>query len=82
MKRTYKIYVDDSVSEEELKKLLGDKIILAENENTLPPPSDGKALAKLMEEIAKEGGLTSFGENPVKWQREQRKDRKLPFRDE
>ncbi len=82
MKRSYKIYVDDSISEEELKKLLGDKIILAETDDTLPPPSNGEAVAKLMDEMAKKGGLTSFGDNPMEWQREQRKDRELPFRDE
>ncbi len=81
MKRSYKIYVDDSMSEEELKKLLGDKIILAESDNTLPPPSDGKKLAEILQKIANEGGFESFGDDPVKWQKEQRKDRKLPFRD-
>ncbi|HYG14464.1 MAG TPA: hypothetical protein VEC12_01845 [Bacteroidia bacterium] len=76
--------MDDSITEEELKKILGDKIIL-EDENKLPPATDGKKLAKLLRKIVNEGGLTSFPKDIdgiIEWQREQRKDRKLPFRDE
>lgn len=39
-------------------------------------------LYKLMEEMAKDGGLFQSIEDPVAWQREQRKDRALPGREE
>lgn len=36
-----------------------------------------KRLYNLMEACAKNGGLKSFGDDPVAWQREQRKDKRL-----
>lgn len=44
----------------------------------LPPPADGKALAKFISDFVKEsGGLKSFPKDVSAWQREVRKDRKL-----
>lgn len=42
---------------------------------------NGPVMAAIMEEFAARGGPTSFGD-PVEWQREQRKGRPLPGRDE
>ena len=36
-----------------------------------------KRLYDLMEDFAKKGGTKSFGDDPVAWQREQRKDKRL-----
>ncbi|MFN0201317.1 MAG: hypothetical protein ACKVTZ_07340 [Bacteroidia bacterium] len=44
------------------------------------PKSDIKERERHLQIIAK-GGNTSYIENPMEWQREQRKDRNLPFRD-
>lgn len=44
------------------------------------PPMAAKERENLLEIIAK-GGNMSYIENPMEWQREQRKDRSLPFRD-
>ena len=41
--------------------------------------SNGKAMADALSKIAGNGNLKSI-KNPVQWQREQRKDRKLPNR--
>lgn len=44
----------------------------------LPPPADGKVLAKFISDFVKEtGGLKSFPKDASAWQREIRKDRKL-----
>lgn len=40
---------------------------------------NGQRIVNLMNELATQGGLTSI-KDPVAWQREIRKDRKLPFR--
>ena len=45
------------------------------------PESDGAAAAAILAEIAARGGLTEFGD-PLEWQREVRKDRPLPGRDD
>lgn len=44
--------------------------------------SNGAAMAAALEAIAKAGGPTGFPEDVVEWQREERKDRPLPGRDE
>lgn len=44
--------------------------------------SNGAAMVAALEAIAKAGGPTSFPEDVVAWQREERKDRPLPGRDE
>lgn len=41
---------------------------------------EGKELERHLQIIAN-GGNVSYIENPMEWQREQRKDRDLPFRD-
>jgi hypothetical protein len=46
-----------------------------------PKPPNGQELAKLLEQMATEGVAAAFGD-PLEWQREQRKDRPLPGRDE
>lgn len=49
------------------------------------PTSNGQKLFEIMEAFAARGGQTSFPTDPdelVEWQREQRKDRPLPGRDE
>lgn len=81
MKRSYTILVDDNMSEEELKKILSKNNISLADGNDLPEPTDGKELAELLREIASQGGLKSFGD-ASEWQREERKDRKLPFRED
>lgn len=45
------------------------------------PPSDGAAMADILAEIAARGGLKEFGD-PLEWQREVRKDRPLPGRED
>jgi hypothetical protein len=45
------------------------------------PPSDGRAMMAALEKIAARGGPTGFGD-PVEWQREVRRDRPLPGRDD
>lgn len=42
--------------------------------------SDGKKAVEILEKIAAIGGVKSI-KDPVKWQREIRRDRKLPGRD-
>jgi len=42
---------------------------------------DGARVAELFEQLAKSGNVAKLIPDPVAWQREQRKDRKLPFRD-
>jgi hypothetical protein len=58
-----------------LAQRIGLKIILP-----LVPKSDIKEREKHLQIIAK-GGDMSYIENPMEWQRVQRKDRNLPFRD-
>ncbi|HEX8912042.1 MAG TPA: hypothetical protein VF796_06750 [Humisphaera sp.] len=48
---------------------------------TALPPSDGEAMMAALEEIAARGGPKGFGD-PVEWQREVRRDRPLPGRDD
>jgi hypothetical protein len=45
------------------------------------PRSDGVAAAAILAEIAAKGGISAFGD-PLEWQREVRKDRPLPGRED
>ena len=42
--------------------------------------SNGKKMAEALERLAESGNVLSAIPNPVAWEREQRKDRKLPGR--
>lgn len=84
MKRRMKIEIEleDNINYDELKEMLEkNNIHVVSGSGQLPPPSDGKKLAEILERIANEGGLESFPKDASEWQREQRIDRKLPFRD-
>lgn len=59
---------------EELAKELGLSISLKLSEKEKEP--NGQALYKLMKEKAESGGISEI-EDPIKWQREQRKDKPL-----
>lgn len=43
--------------------------------------TNGQKVAELLEQIAERGSAAKLIPDPVAWQKEQRKDRKLPFRD-
>ena len=67
------------VSDREL--LVDVSISLADAEPPAPQKSGARAMAAL-EELAKMGGLEHIIPDPVAWQREIRKDRVLPGREE
>lgn len=55
--------------------------ILDEPSPPVIPPSNPTAVAEALDKIAKMGGIHSFGD-PLEWQRDVRKDRPLPGRDD
>lgn len=66
---------------EELAKKLGLSISPPKKSAKPLNKNNGEELYKLMKEKAKAGGIKSI-KNPVKWQREQRKDKPLYGREE
>lgn len=52
-----------------------------ENGNWRNMPPNGTALARLLQRFADAGGVKSI-EDPLAWQREQRRDRPLPGRED
>lgn len=66
-------------------KELADKLNVKVEESEERPAKElstsGKRITAILKEWHKEGGLKTNIEDPVAWQREIRKDRKLPFRD-
>lgn len=78
-----KVRVNEELDYEELKEILSKQnVFVIEDELPASSVNNGKKLAEILEKIASEGGLESFPDDISEWQREQRKDRKLPFRDE
>lgn len=55
--------------------------ILQQNDQASDKKSSGPKMAEILERLAKTGGIQEITD-PVLWQKETRKDRKLPFRDE
>lgn len=64
---------------EDLARKLGLKI--SKRNTSLKDKNNGAKMAKLMAKMAKKGGIKSIPD-PAAWQREIRKDRILPGRDE
>lgn len=65
---------------EALAKRLGLQVQTPPSKEKEETKNNSEELYKLMEEMATSGGITSI-KNPVKWQREVRKDKKLYGRD-
>jgi len=65
-----------------LAKRLGLQVKNPLKKETLKKENTSEKLYQLMEKAAAEGGLFASIKNPVAWQREQRKDRVLPGREE
>ncbi|HEX6749434.1 MAG TPA: hypothetical protein VF092_19215 [Longimicrobium sp.] len=57
------------------------KVIVPDDEDTAAPEERRGAALAALQEIASRGGIRSIPD-PVAWQREVRKDRPLPGRDE
>ena len=67
---------------EDLAKKLGLQIKNPLKKGGTERENRSEKLSQLLEEAAASGGLFSSIEDPVGWQREQRKDRSLPEREE
>ncbi len=60
--------------------LNGSDLVVTVAKPALPKGERGRRMAEALRKIAASGGIKSIPD-PVAWQREIRKDRKLPFRD-
>ncbi|MEQ8472107.1 MAG: hypothetical protein RIC35_13025 [Marinoscillum sp.] len=78
---TLTIKSDDEQAIKKVKELAESLDMPVEEEST-GTSSKRQKLANLLRKWHKQGGLITSIDDPVEWQREQRKDRKLPFREE
>lgn len=79
--KTLTITSDDEQALKQVKELAESlHIPVKETEDTINA-SNGKNVAALFEQLAKEGRVAELIPDPIAWQQEQREDRKLPFRD-
>ena len=66
---------------EALARKMGVCIEASEGKNGRTTSEQSKEMKALLDEMAERGTLLETIPDPVAWQREIRKDRKLPFRD-
>lgn len=82
--KTLTITSDDEKALQQVKELaekLHATVLESEDRPVKNRETSGQSVASILEEWHKEGGLKTRIEDPAAWQREIRKDRKLPFRD-
>lgn len=80
--RTLTISSDDEHALEQVKKLAEALHIPVMETEDSTNASNGKNVAALFEQLARGGRIAELVPDPVSWQLEQRKDRKLPFREQ